>query len=245
MRKRADTRFWISIIASAFVFPVAAIAMFTVWFVRLQSLPPTITVPSPAMLAATRPIPPVRAQVETAATPRLEAVAEPAAPSPAAQTSVRLATMPVLGSSPRVSADPVRDASTAESARMPVEPAAAAISPQPKQQTPEIAEAAAPQSDAKVSEHVFVHSMNEMLAVTPPMMLNTLPADVDLARDTLPHETAVMLIQPVVSEPSRLIEDPIPLPRLRPRIAVAYGSHTAPLPRPRPIENSPPWSSQQ
>ena len=69
MHKRADTRFWVSIIASAFVFPAAAFAMLVVWFIDIQFPPPTIGVTSPAIEAATRPGPPTRVQVETAVIP--------------------------------------------------------------------------------------------------------------------------------------------------------------------------------
>lgn len=115
MRKHADTRFWISIMAPAFVFPVAAIAMFTVWFIRLDLPPPTIAIPSPTILAVTRPVPPALTQVEAAAAQPLEAVAEPAAPPPAAQTPELSSITPVLGNAPPAYADSARDASTAES----------------------------------------------------------------------------------------------------------------------------------
>jgi hypothetical protein len=230
MRKHADTHFWISIFAPAFFFPVAAIAMFTVWFIRLDLPQPTIAIPSPTILAATRPVPPAQTQVEAAVTPPLEAVAEPAALPPAVQTPELLSIIPVLGNAPPVYADPARDASTAESPGMPAEPAAESLSPQAKQRTAGMAEAAAPQPDAKETERVFVPPMTGTLAVAPPMLRNTPPADADPARDASPPATLVKLTEPAAPEPSTLIV----LPRPRPHITVANGSRTAPLPRPRP-----------
>jgi hypothetical protein len=242
MRKRADTRFWISIIGTAFVFPVAAIVMFTVWFIRLDLPTPTDAIPSP-VLAATPLVPSGRGQIEAAVTPPLKAIAELGAPPPTARTPEPLSTMLVLGNARPVYADPRQDTSTAESAGMQVEPATGSLSPQ--QQTAGIAEAAAPQPDANVSRRVFVPPMIATLAVAPPMTRNTAPTYADPARDALPPTSPIMPTESAAPEHVRLIEERIPLPRLRPHIAVAYGSRTLPLPRPRPVENSSTWTSQR
>src|ERR1700686_5446173 len=96
MRKRADTLFWISIIASAFVFPAAAFSMFTVWFIRLDLPPSTDAIQTRAILVTTRPVPSVQGQVEAAVTP-LKAIAEPAASPPAARIPELLSTKPGQG----------------------------------------------------------------------------------------------------------------------------------------------------
>jgi hypothetical protein len=245
MRKRADTRFWISIFASAIVFPLAAIATFTVWFIRLELPPPAEATPNPVMLAVHHPNSPVRAPAEAAVMPPPKAIAEPAAPPPTARTPEPLSTMPVLGTARPVYADPKLDTSTIESPGMPVEPAAGSLSPQPNQQTAGVAEAAAPQSDAKVPERVSVPPMIATPAVAPPMARDTHPMNGDPVRDALAPTSPVVPTELAALEPSRLIEGPIPLPKLRPHITLAFGSRTLPLPRPRPVENSSSWTYQQ
>jgi hypothetical protein len=235
MRKSADTRFWISIIASAFVFPVAAIAIFAVWFIRLDLPSPTDAIPGQAILVATPPATSTRGQVDAAMTSPLEAGAEPAASPPPAQTPEPLSTMPALGNARSEYPDPEQTASTADSSRMPVEPTADTISPERKQQTEG---AVAPQLDATGSERLFMPPMIATLAVAPLMPRNTLPVDNDPARDASPPAILVMPTEPTAPSPSRLIDGQIALPRPRPHITIANVSRAAPLPRPRPIENS-------
>jgi hypothetical protein len=239
MRKRADTLFWISIIGSAFVFPVAAIAMFTVWFIRLDLPTPADAIPSSA-LAATPLVPSRRGQVEVAVvTPPLKAIGELAAPPPIARTPEPLSTLLVPSNASPVYADPSQGTSTGESAGMQVEPATGSLSPQPKQQTAGIAEAAAPQPDADVSRRFFSPPMIATLAVAPPMTRNTSPTYADPTRDALPPASPIMPTGSAAPEHARLIEEPVPLPRFKPHITVAYGSRTLPLSRPRPVENKP------
>jgi hypothetical protein len=236
MRKRTDTRLWISIIASAFVLPMAAMAFLAFWFTRLYFSPPTITVPIPAELTATGAIPPARAQVEAAVVPPLDAVAEPAAPPPVAQTPEPVPTMPARGNAPTLPAEPVQHASTADSSAMLVEPAAEALSPQPKQRSSGMTEAAASQPDAKASESGIVLPAIAAPAESPPVLRNTIPADTDPARDASLRSTPVMPTEPAALEPSRPIEGPIALPRPRPHIILADVISIVPLPRPRPVK---------
>jgi hypothetical protein len=245
MRKRGDTRFWISIIASAFVFPVAAIAMFAVWFIRFDFPLPTDARPSPALLAATPSVPSGRKQVEAAVTLPLTAIAAPAATSPVTRTPEALSTMLVLGNARPVTADPVQDVSTAESPRMPVEPVAEPISPQPKQPAEEMPESAAPQPDTKVSERAFVPMMNTTLAIGLPMLGNTPPAYPDTTWGNSPLATLTIPLESAAPERSGLIERTISLPKPRPRITIANIGPTMPLPRPRPVENSSPRTARQ
>src|SRR5450631_883061 len=170
MSKRADTRFWISIFAPAIVLPVAAIATFTFWFIRLHLPPPADAALKPAMLAVSHPIAPVRAQVEASVMPPPKAIAEPAAPPPAVRTLDALSTPPVLGNARPVYADPRLDTSTAESAGTYREPATGSLSPQPTPQTAGVAETATPQPDAKVSDRVSVSSVIATPEVAPPII---------------------------------------------------------------------------
>ena len=244
MRKSAETRFWISIAAPAFVLPVAAIAMFTVWYIRLQFPPRAI--PSPATLAETRPVRPAQAPIEAAMTAPPEAAAEPAAAAPAEQTPEPSPAMPMLRHALAVQVHPVQTDSAAEAPTMPAEPAAEALAPQPEQQTTGIEVAAAPQSDAKTPQSAFVLPMIATLAVAPPVLRNPPQAYADPARDASPANP-VMPIEPAALDPSRPIEGLVPLPRRRPHVTIVNASRTMPLPlpRPRPLENGPPQVSQR
>src|SRR5450631_3765555 len=216
MSNPIDTRFWISIFAPAIVLPAAAIATFTFWFIRLDLPPSADAALKPAILAVSHPI--ARAQVEASVVPPSKPIAEPAAPPPTARTLDALSTLPVPGDARPVYADPRPDTSTSESAGTYLEPATGSLSPQPTPQTAGVAETATPQPDAKVSDRVSVSSVIATPEVAPPI---------------IPTELAA-------PESSRLIDGPIPLPKLRPHITIAYGNRTLPLPRPRPVENSSP-----
>jgi hypothetical protein len=236
MRKHADTRFWISIFASAIVFPAAAIATFIVWFIRLDLPPPADATPNPAMLAASHPIAPVRVQVEAVLMPPPKAIAEPAAPPPTARAPEPLSTMPALDNTRLEYADPVEDTPIAESHEIRSKPATEAISEQPKQQIEGTPVAASPPPDAKVPENALVTPVIAAAEAASLIPSNTLPAHTDLPGDASPTTTATIPTEPAVPEPFMRIERPIMLPKPRPQIAVANVSRTAPLPRPRPIE---------
>jgi hypothetical protein len=78
MLERAGARFWVSVIAGAVAFPVAAVVLLAVWLIRFQIVtPPTPTNPSPVTVAAASP---VRQKVEAAAPPQRAAATEPVAP---------------------------------------------------------------------------------------------------------------------------------------------------------------------
>jgi len=196
------------------------------------------------MLTVSHPIAPVRAQVEASVMPPPKEIAEPAAPPTRARTPDTLSTMPVLDNARPVYADPRLDTSTVESVGTPLEPATGSRSPQPTPQSAGVAETTTPQPDTKMPDRVSVPPMISTPEVAPPMARDTHPNYGNPVRDALPTTSPIMPTELVAPELSRLIEGPIPIPKLKPHITVAYGSRTLPLPRPRPAENSSPWTSQ-
>jgi len=81
--ERAPTRRWVSIIAV--VIPAAAFAMLATWFIRAYVAPPTISVPSPMVVASAAPQEPASPrQIET----KIPEAAAPAAVVSVAQVSI-------------------------------------------------------------------------------------------------------------------------------------------------------------
>lgn len=233
MHKRADTRFGISIAASILVFPVAAIAMFAVWFIRLDMPPPKDSIPSAAMRVAAQSD--LSLRVETAGRVPLKTLVEPALPRPTARISEPLVTKSGQDNTRLDFADPVEDTQIARSHEIRSKPATAVISEPPKSQFEVMPAAASLPPDAKV-ESVIMPPVIAAPEAASPTPSNMPTAHTDLPANSSPTTTATIPTEPAVPKPFRPVERLVMLPKPRPQIAVAHVSRTAPLPRPRPIE---------
>ena len=133
MLERASARLWVSIVAGAIAFPVAAIVLLAVWLIRFQIVtPPTPTNPSPVTVAAASPNSLVRQKVDAAAPPQRAAAAELVA---------RPTTEP---SQEPTSAAPIPDNASPAQAALPQLALPQAVAPQPAPQDPP-SQAAVPQ----------------------------------------------------------------------------------------------------
>ena len=80
MLERAGARFWVSIVAGAIAFPVAAVVLLAVVIIRAQIAGPVLTDPAAVTVAAAPPISSLQKKIEAAEPPQRVAATEPVAP---------------------------------------------------------------------------------------------------------------------------------------------------------------------
>ena len=111
MLEHASARLWVSIVAGAIAFPVAAVLLLAAWVIRVQIVaPPTSAEPTRVTVAAAPYISPVQQKVEAAAPLQRGAVTESIALPPTAPRPEPSSTMPTLGNASSAEADRVQKA---------------------------------------------------------------------------------------------------------------------------------------
>jgi hypothetical protein len=139
--ERSPTRRWVSIVAV--VIPVASFVMLAGWFIRVFVVPPTITIPSPMMVASVAPpAPAVPARLQAEAPrqqqPQTVGLGEPArAPRPSLQATegVPMSALPMFATlavaPPSLPSASSAYAETAQDASPPTGSVAPASAPKP------------------------------------------------------------------------------------------------------------------
>jgi hypothetical protein len=181
MLERAGARFWVSVIAGAVAFPVAAVVLLAVWLIRFQIVtPPTPTNPSPVTVAAASP---VRQKVEAAAPPQRAAATEPVAPPTTAPSPEPASAVPTPDN-----ASPVQAALPQAASPRPAAQEAPPLDALPSVSPIVTAKAAVPES--AVPEPAALEPAKPDVATVSPM-----PAQLDVAK-SLPAEEVAKAMPP-------------------------------------------------
>jgi hypothetical protein len=94
-------------------------------------------------------------------------------------------------------------------------------------------------SSAVNSTPSAINAASPAVNATPPAVNSAPPAYADPAQDAPPVAPSIIVAEPAL-ESGEPISGPIPLPRAKPHGPLAFVSSAIPLPRPRPVESTPP-----
>ncbi len=190
MLERAGARFWVSIVAGAIAFPVAAVVLLAVWLIRFQIVTPSTSAePSRVAVAAASPVSPVQQKVESPVPPQRGAVTESIASPPTAPTPEPSSTMPTLGNASSADTDRAQQA-------LPQETLPQEILPQDARLQDALAQLAQPPVPSTMAaEPAAVEPAEPDAGVASPV-----PVPVEVAKALAPEETAKPLPPETVGE---------------------------------------------